>query len=130
MTFLDLISEKRLTVYKICKASKLPLTTLQDISSGKTLLLNCSGRTLLGLSKVLNVSIEELLSLEPEEDKNLFPPFLSHSIDSLRKAVRTESTLIDCAYDELASSINVAEIEQCITHEMADRLRKRYFALD
>lgn len=130
MTYLDLISIKQLTNYKISKDNSIPLTTLQDISSGKSSLMNCNGKTLFDLSRALNVTIEELLMLEQEEDKNLFPKFLKDSIVSLRKALRTRSSLIDCYYDELASSINVAEIEQYITHEIATKLRRRYFAND
>lgn len=130
MTFLDLISGKHLTNYKISKAGILPLTTLQDISSGKTSLLNCNGKTLLALSKYLQTTIEELLLLETEENKETFPSFLNVSISSLRKAIRDDSTLIDCYYDELASSINVAEVEHYITHETANRLRRRYFTND
>jgi len=127
MTFLDLISEKQLTVYKISKETSLPKTTLQDIASGKTDLSNCSGRTLLLIAKILNVSIEQLLYLEKEEELSSLPSFLHSSINCLRKGLRTKSTLIDCCYDELNSSINVAEVEGLITTETANRLRRRYF---
>ncbi|MCQ2086757.1 MAG: hypothetical protein MJZ37_01585 [Bacilli bacterium] len=130
MTYLDLISERHLTNYRISKQNNIPLTTLQDIASGKSSLLFCNGKTLLELSKILKVSIEDLLNLEKEEDKKAFPKFLTKSIDSLRKGIRNQSSLIDCYYDELASSINVAEIEHYITKETADRLRKRYFSND
>lgn len=130
MTYLDLISLKHLTNYKISKLYGLPLTTLQDIASGKSSLLNCNGKTLLTLSKALNVTIEDLLSLEPEDSKTDLPVFLKKSIDSFRKALRTNSTLLDCYFDELCSSINIAEIEQYITHEIANKIRRRYFTND
>ena len=127
MTFLDLLSEKKTTVYSLSQYSGIPKTTLTDIASGKADILECSGKTLLAISKCLKVSIEDLLSLEREEVKTLFPKFLIDSITEYRKAVRKDSTLVDCYSDQLNSSINVAEVEHLISKELADRLRVRYF---
>ena len=127
MTFLDLLSEKKTTVYSLSLDSGVPRTTLTDIASGKADILECSGKTLLAISKTLNVSIEKLLSLEREEAKTILPGFLSESISEYRKAIRKDSNLIDCYSDQLNSSINVAEAESLISKELADRLRKRYF---
>ena len=130
MTFLDLLSEKKTTVYSLSMNSGIPRTTLTDIASGKADLLECSGKTLLAISKSLHVSIEDLLSLEREEAKTSLPGFLLDSINEYRKAIRKDSTLIDCYSDELNSSINVAEVENLISKEQANRLRARYFGRD
>ena len=127
MTFLDLLSEKKTTVYSLSIHSGIPRTTLTDIASGKADILECTGKTLLAISKSLNVSIEDLLSLEREEAKTLLPGFLLDSIKEYRKAIRKDSTLIDCYSDQLNSSINVAEVENLISKEQANRLRTRYF---
>ena len=127
MTFLDLLSEKKNTVYSLSLDGIVPRTTLTDIASGKADILECSGKTLLAISKTLNVSIEDLLSQEREEAKTLLPGFLYESIKDYRKAIRKDSTLIDCCSNQLNSSINVAEVENLISKEQADRLRKRYF---
>ena len=130
MTFLDLLSEKKTTVYSLSMDSGIPRTTLTDIASGKADILECSGKTLLAISKSLHVSIEDLLSLEREEAKTSLPGFLLDSINEYRKAIRKDSTLIDCYSDQLNSSINVAEVENLISKEQADRLRARYFGRD
>ena len=127
MTFLDLLSEKKTTVYSLSIDSGIPRTTLSDIASGKADILKCSGKTLLAISKSLNVSIEDLLSLEREEAKTLLPGFLLDSIKEYRKAIRKDSTLIDCYSDQLNSNINIAEVENLISKEQANRLRTRYF---
>ena len=127
MTFLDLLAEQKTTVYSLSIDSGVPKTTLTDIASGKADILECSGKTLLAISKSLSVSIEELLKLEREEAKTLLPGFLMDSISEYRKAIRKESTLVDCYSDQLNSSINVAEVEHLISKEQADRLRARYF---
>ena len=127
MTFLDLLSEKKTTVYSLSIDSGIPRTTLSDIASGKTDILKCSGKTLLAISKSLNVSIEDLLSLEREEAKTLLPGFLLDSIKEYRKAIRKDSLRIDCYSDQLNSNINIAEVENLISKEQANRLRTRYF---
>ena len=127
MTFLDLLADKRTTIYSLSLASGVPKTTLTDIGSGKADILECSGKTLLAISKSLHISVEELLSLEKEEAKTLLPQFLLDSINGYRKAIRKNSTLVDCYSDQLNSSINVAEVEHLISKEQADRLRSRYF---
>lgn len=127
MTFLDLLAEQKTTVYSLSINSGVPKTTLTDIASGKADILECTGKTLLAISKSLHISIEELLSLEREEAKTLLPGFLLDSISEYRKAIRKGSTLIDCYSDQLNSSINVAEVEHLISKEQANRLRARYF---
>ncbi|MBP3733059.1 MAG: helix-turn-helix domain-containing protein [Bacilli bacterium] len=127
MTFLDLLAEQKTTVYSLSIDSGVPKTTLTDIASGKADILECTGKTLLAISKSLHISIEELLSLEREEAKTLLPGFLLDSISEYRKAIRKGSTLIDCYSDQLNSSINVAEVEHLISKEQANRLRARYF---
>lgn len=128
MTFKDLLAQKGLTVYRLSKTSGIPKTTLNDIATGKVDLLNCSGRTLKEISCSLGVSIEELLSLENEEAYDVLPDFLNESISDYQKAIRKQSTMIDCYLDQLNSSINVAEVENLISKETALRLRNRYFA--
>lgn len=127
MTFLDLLAEKKTTVYSLSIKSGIPRSTLTDIASGKADILECSGKTLLAISKSLNVSIEDLLSLEREEAKTLLPGFLFESINDYRKAIRKDSTLLDCYSDQLNSNINIAEVENLISKEQANRLRARYF---
>lgn len=127
MTFLDLLAYKKMTVSSLSAESGIPRSTLTDIASGKSDILECSGKTLLAIAKCLNMSIEELLALEREEAKTLLPGFLLDSIVQYRKAIRKDSTMLDCYSDQLNSSINVAEVENLISSEQANRLRKRYF---
>lgn len=127
MTFSDLIAEKGYSVYRLSKESGIPLTTLQDIASGKNKLEDCKGRTLLALSKKLGIAMEELLSLESEEPSGLLPLFLSESISEYRVNTRKGSTLAGECWEQLRSSVNVAEVENLISHETATRLRKRYY---
>ncbi len=127
MTFLDLLAYKQTTIYSLSQNCGVPKTTLSDIGSGKADILECSGKTLLAIANSLNVTIESLFTLEKEEAKSVLPEFLIESIAQYRKAVRNNSTLIDCYSDQLNSSINVAQVENLISTEQANRLRRRYF---
>ena len=126
MTFLDLLAEKRTTISSLSKTSGISRTTITNIASGKVDILVCKEKTLLAISNSLSVSIENLHKLEKEEPKTLLPSFLIDSINDYRNAIRKNSNLIDCYSDQLISSINVAEIENLISPETANRLRKRY----
>lgn len=123
---MDFVSEKGYSIYKLSKESGIALTTLQDIASGKNELENCKGRTLLHLSKTLGVSIEKLLSLEGEEPIGLLPVFLTDAVHEYHVGMRKQSTLALDYLEQLRSSINVAEVENLISHETATRLRRRF----
>lgn len=68
-------------------------------------------------------NMKELYNPVFEEE---LPPFLDESIKQLKKGIRQNSYLLDCYYDEINSNINVCEVEQLITSEQADYLRKKY----
>lgn len=130
MHILQKIKKLNLSVYYISKRSGIPQSTLSDIITGKSKLLDCTGKTLLLLSKELNISIEELLNLEQDEynislEENI-PQLINNSIAKLKRARRYNSDFIDCYELELNSNINICEIEQLISKEQANYLRKKY----
>ena len=130
MTFNDLLIKKYYTNYKLAKESGVALTTILDIDSGKSNLLDCRGRILLALSKTLGESIEFLLSLEKTPynkayEENL-PKFLTDGIKHLKREKRKEIGFYDCYWCEVSSSINVCEVEHMISHDQAQYLRDKY----
>jgi len=127
---MDLLNKKKLTIYHLSKLSNIPLSTLFDIANGKSNIFNCKGNILLKLSKALNISIEDLLSLEYETyniayERNM-PDFLKESIIQYKRGIKKKSTLLDCYFDELNSNINICEIENLISKEHAAYLRHKY----
>ena len=62
MTIQDALKEKKMSIYRLAKASGVPYATLNDIYNGKTRLEKCSAETIYRLSRALNVSMEELLA--------------------------------------------------------------------
>ncbi|WP_331665416.1 helix-turn-helix domain-containing protein [Anaerocolumna sp.] len=70
MTIQQLLHDMQMSRYRLSKTSDIPWATLSDIYTGKTQLNRCSAGTLSKLSKVLGLSIEELLELEPETEKS------------------------------------------------------------
>ena len=130
MTFSELLNNKDLTIYKLSKESGVAKTTLFDIASGKSNILDCTARNLLKISNALNVSIEDLIKLDPTIYNPVFernvPEFLLDNIENIKKAKRRKSSLLDCYLDEANSSINVCEVENLISKEQAEYLRKKY----
>ncbi len=130
MTITELLDQKEFTIYKLSKVSGISKTTLFDIFSGKSNILDCRLRVILKLSKALGVSINELVSLEPvlynpSYEENL-PEFLLEDIKFIKNKKNKNNPLYDCYLDETNSSINVCEIENLISKEQAVYLRNKY----
>ncbi|MDY2574437.1 MAG: helix-turn-helix transcriptional regulator [Bacilli bacterium] len=130
MRFIDLISQKGYTLYSLSKKSNVAKSTLSDIANGKSNILECRGRVLLNISKALDITIEELINLEYEEYNSYYeenvPPFLKRDLEMLRKIKGKKCSVRDCYLDETNSSINVCEVENIITKEHANYLRRKY----
>ncbi len=130
MTIRDLLEEKGYTVYRLSKESGISKTTLFDIFSGKSNLLDCRFKSVIKIAKVLNVSLDDLANLEPilynpAYEENL-PSFLKDDINFLKDKRNMKNSLFDCYLDEANSNINVCEVEDLISKEQADYLRKKY----
>ena len=130
MLLSEQIKKCNLSLYKLSKISGLPQSTISDINTGKSKLLDCNGKTLLNLYKALKLTIEELLELKqpiykPEFESNM-PTFLLESLNNLKRAIRFKSDLLDCYTLEVNSCINVCEIENLISKEHANYLRNKY----
>lgn len=62
MTIQEKLKEKKMSIYRLAKASELPYATVNDICSGKAQLEKCSAETIYKIAHALNVSMEELLA--------------------------------------------------------------------
>lgn len=137
----EIIIQSGITKYRLAKISGVPHATLNDLCSGKSQIEKCSGETLYRLAKALKVSIEMLLEsameqkIEYERVQQLrersyefgLPKYLQQDLDAFKEGLRTKSSLIDCLWSELYSSINIAEInEGSITQEHANYLRSKF----
>ena len=55
------------------------------------------------------------------------PEYLQQDLDAFKEGLKNSSSLMDCLWGELYSSINIAEInEGAITPEHADYLRQKF----
>lgn len=72
--------KNKLSIYRVSQLSGIPYSTLNDLFNEKTSLLNASVETLYKLSKVFEVSMEELLSesIDIEFKRIEFDLFRSH----------------------------------------------------
>ena len=79
---LDMLQEKNMSIYQCSKLSGIPYTTLSELVRGKTNLENVSVGVAYKLSKVLNVTIEDLLELVNEQriDFEIFKSNVCHLV--------------------------------------------------
>ncbi len=64
----DLLTEKKISKYRLAKESGVPQTTIMDICSRKVHIEKCSADTLYKIAKALNVSMESLIESEMNAD--------------------------------------------------------------
>lgn len=57
----EILKEKKITIYQCAKLSGIPYTTLSEVIRGKTKIEKCSAETVYRLSKILNVTMEDLM---------------------------------------------------------------------
>ena len=126
MTLKELINQKNITIYELSKKTHIPLTTLYDLTSGKSCLKNCKAITLYNLSKYLKISMEELLWLDVEENISTLPKYLQLAIKNFLKAKKENATTVGDYWMDINSSINIAEVDNEISHDLANVLSNRY----
>lgn len=85
MTINDILKEKRMSVYALSKQSGIPQSTIRDICSGKTKLRKCSVENALKISRVLDVSVEDLASWDDESKKYSHDIFRGNSQHLLKE---------------------------------------------
>lgn len=76
------LSDKNMSIYMCSKQSGIPYTTLSEVIRGKTKLEKCSAETVYRLAKVLDVSMEDLLSdcMEPRSNFEIFKSNVCHAV--------------------------------------------------
>lgn len=65
MNLKDILIEKGYTIYKLSKDSGVSKTTLFDIFSGKSNILDCRLGSILKICNTLDISIYDVVNLEP-----------------------------------------------------------------
>lgn len=62
MTVQQKLKEKKMSVYRLAKESRVPYATVNDICNNKAQLEKCTAETIYRIAQVLKVSMEELLA--------------------------------------------------------------------
>ena len=81
----ELMENKKITQYRLAKESGIAYTTINDICSGKAQLEKCSAETIYRISKVLGVSMENLIEpcFDKRSDFELFKSNTCHRLKEL-----------------------------------------------
>lgn len=62
-------------------------------------------------------------------DERTLPRYLRNDIEAFKEGVRTNSTVLDCLWDELYGSINSAFYDNEISETEAKYLREEYLGI-
>lgn len=65
-----ILHDRKMSAYKLSKLSGVPQSTIADICSCKTTIINCKVSTLYKIAKTLNVTVDYLLEEDAKEKKN------------------------------------------------------------
>lgn len=79
MLIKEKLKEKNMTMYRLSKESGVPQATINDICNGKAEMEKCAAGTLYRISKVLSVTIEDILESSREEYRSSFETFKSNT---------------------------------------------------
>jgi transcriptional regulator with XRE-family HTH domain len=81
----DLLEQKNMTKYKLSKVSGVPFTTISEITTGKSKIMNCTGETLYKLAKALDVTIDDLLadSMEYRQSFEAYKSNVCHRVKDM-----------------------------------------------
>lgn len=141
-TLTDVMNAKGITRCSLSEDNGIPWSTLSDVCNGKIPLKECDADMVHRLAQALDMSVEEMLNLEPDvpippdtekpDDENHLevdiPPQLRESIDRVIRGRITRDSLLDCYQDDLYSSINIFYVDdRKITKEQADYILDRYY---
>ena len=128
-TLSDVMDAKCITMECLSKDYGVPWEILFDIFVGRVEVNQCDADVVHRLAQAFDMSIENILNLEPETpfpgDENLekdLPRYLQRSIDELRLG----AIPIDLLLDDLYGSINSAFWDNEISKEQAEYLRSKY----
>ncbi len=148
MNFQTILTEKKMTMYRLSKVSGVAKTTVIDICSGKSSIGACNADTVLRLSRALGCTMEELMQIDnadydkntgkPKDDSYLekgLPEYLSKSLSAMIEAWKIEDSgkrdlHFDIYWCDLNADINSAETEQEISMEQAWYLRRKYLRME
>ena len=149
MNLQEYIDSRNITKYHLSQISGVPKTTVIDIYSGKSSLLNCSAHTIQQLTKTLDCTMEYIMFLDrmdtgydketglPKSKKYLecdLPPYLQKSLENMKQSWKIEDSgnrdlHWDLYWGELNADINSTEIDQIISTEQAWYLREKYLRM-
>ena len=75
---IDLLIDKKMSVYQCSKISGIPYTTLLEVVNGKTDIDKCSAETVYRLAKALNIDMESLLQRNDIDEFETFKSNIKH----------------------------------------------------
>ena len=75
-----LLTENKMSKYKLSKLSNVPYSTIQDICNGKTSINNCNAYTVYNIAKALNITSDLLIEHENRPSFEWFKSEICHKV--------------------------------------------------
>lgn len=97
MNLKSLLQKKNISMYSLSKKTGIPQTTIRDICNGRVILKNCSADKVHRISKVLVMSMEELLDYvdnDSAEDLDIFRGNVQHRLKQMGDLKYIEHILV------------------------------------
>lgn len=107
----DLMTEKKMSKYRLAKESGIPQTTIIDICNRKARIEKCSADTIYKIAKVLGVSMESLIEQEiesysPQPKRHSFEVFKSNVCHFVKDKGDIDFIIDTLAADEVRTLYN------------------------
>ena len=85
VTLKDMLKQRNMSMYALSHLSHVPMTTINDLCSGKTRIERCSGETLYKLAGALKVPMEDLLkdSMAKRSSFDVFKSNICHQVKDM-----------------------------------------------
>ena len=80
MTFEEFLLKEKMSKYKLAKLSGVPYSTLSDICSKKSAIKKCSVETVMKISEVFGMTVEELVAVTDDSVKEELAPAIEKAI--------------------------------------------------
>ena len=147
MSLQALLDARGISKYRLSKMSGVPKTVILDICSGKSLLENCTAKTVCRIASALDCSVESLVSMSSIDDKSCSSEklitaessdnkkglqefgidfYIDKSLYALIEGIQNNVSYIDCLRDQLLSGVHASYNAGLLTADQAKFIEQNF----
>lgn len=155
MSLQALLETRGISKYRLSKMSGVPKTVILDICSGKSLLENCTAKTVCRIASALDCSVESLVSMSSVDNKACdsekliiaessdseksikalgidfhIDKSLKNDLYALIEGIQNDVSYIDCLRDQLLSGVHASYNAGLLTADQAKFIEQNFVFSD